>query len=150
MRQLREGVQACVTVSHFDGVVMARSGFHHSANYRSAMILGTPTIVDDPADKISALKTFMEVMMPGRWDDVRPPNDQEMKATMVLSMPIDEASAKIRNGPPSDDEEDYALDCWAGVIPLRTVVGEPLDDPKLRAGIARPDYLAGFCMQNEN
>ena len=146
MRELREGVQACLTVTHFDGIVMARSGYNHSANYRSVMILGRPAIVDEPAAKMAALKTFMEVMMPGRWDDVRAPNDQEMKATMVLAMPIDAASAKISAGPPEDEEEDYALDCWAGVLPIRTVIGEPVDDPRLRAGIARPDYLAGFSM----
>jgi len=146
MRQLREGVQACLTVTHFDGVVMARSGYHHSANYRSVMILGEPEVVEGEDARLAALKSFMDVMMPGRWDDVRAPNEQEMKATMILSMPIDEASAKISSGPPEDEAEDYALDCWAGVLPVHTVVGEPVDDPKLRAGIARPGYLAGFSM----
>ena len=148
MRQLREGVQACLTVTHFDGVVMARSAYNHSANYRSVMILGSPVIVDEPDAKLAALKTFMEVMMPGRWDDVRAPNEQEMKATMVLAMPIDEASAKISAGPPEDEEEDYALDCWAGVLPVTTVVGAPVDDPRLRDGIARPEYLGGLNMAN--
>ncbi len=146
LRQLREGARACLTVTHFDGVIMARSGYHHSANFRSAMIFGEPEIVDGDEAKMAALKTFMEVMMPGRWDDVRVPNEQEMKATMVLSMPIDEASAKINDAFPGEEEEDYALDCWAGVIPIKTVVGEPVDDPKLRDGIAQPDYLKQFSM----
>jgi len=146
MKQLREGVRACLTVTHFDGVILARSAFHHSANYRSAMVLGTPSIVDDPEEKMASLKRFMEVMMPGRWDDVRAPNDQEMKATMVLTMPIDEASAKVNDAFPGEEEEDYELNCWAGVLPIRTVVGEPVDDPKLRTGITPPEYLRGFSM----
>lgn len=146
MKQLRKGVRACLTVTHFDGVILARSAYHHSANYRSAMVLGMPDIVDNAEEKMAALKTFMDVMMPGRWDDVRAPNRQEMKATTVLCMPIDEASAKINDSFPGEEEEDYALDCWAGVLPITTVVGNPVDDPKLRDGISQPDYLKRFSM----
>ncbi len=141
MKQLRDGAQACLTVTHLDGLVMARSGFHHSANYRSAMVFGTATLVEGDAAKTASLKVFMEHLMPGRWDDVRAITAQELKATMILSMPIDEASAKVRDGGPIDDEEDYDLSCWAGVLPVTTVIGAPQDDARLTPGITPPDYL---------
>lgn len=137
LRTVGDGFPACLTVTLVDGIVLARSIFHHSMNYRSAVLLGTARPVADPAEKLTALQAFTEQLVPGRWADVRPPNRKELKATSVLALPIDEASAKIRTGPPIDDDEDYDLDVWAGVIPLRLTAGEPQDDPLLRPGIPR-------------
>ncbi len=141
VRVTKEGIPVCLTVTHLDGLVMARSGMHHSANYRAAMLFGTAHAVTDPEYKMAALKAFVDRMAAGRWDDVRPPNPQEFKATTVLAMTIEEASVKVRTGGPVDDEEDYALDCWAGVVPVRTVLGTPESDNRLRDGIVPPDYL---------
>lgn len=138
---LGSGVPACVTVSHLDGIVLARSGFHSSLNYRSVMAFGTARAVRDEADKRTALEAFSERLAPGRWQEIRPPTAEELAATTVLAMDIEEASAKVRSGPPFDDEPDYALDCWAGVLPLRMALGTPEPDPRLKAGIAVPDYL---------
>ena len=142
-RMLRkaEDAEVCLTVTHVDGLVLARSAFHHSANYRSVMLFGRAAKVTDPEDKTARLKTFVDQLYPGRWDDLRPMTGQELKATTILSIPIDEASAKVRSGPPVDDEEDYALDVWAGVVPVRTVIGAPEDDPRLKPGVAEPGYL---------
>ena len=141
---LAEGAPACLTVSLIDGLVLARSAMHHSANYRSVMMLGKATHVDDPAAKRAALRAIVEHIVPGRWPDVRSPSENELKATAVLAMRIDEASAKVRTGPPVDDEEDYALPAWAGVIPLCTQAGAPEADPRLAAGIRAPAYARAY------
>jgi uncharacterized protein len=133
------GVPVCVTVTLLDGLVLARSAFHHSANYRSVVVLGQATPVRDEALRLHALETISEHILPGRWEEVRPPTRSELKATTVLAVPLDEASAKIRTGPPLDDDNDYDLDVWAGVVPLRTVVGSPEADERLRPGLAAPD-----------
>ncbi len=144
LRKLAEGAPACLTVSLLDGLVLARSAMHHSANYRSAMLLGTARTVEDPAEKLAAFETIVEHIVPGRWREVRPPTEKEMKATAVLALPIDEASAKVRSGPPLDDEEDYALEAWAGVIPLASHARPVQADPRLRAGIAAPPYATDY------
>jgi nitroimidazol reductase NimA-like FMN-containing flavoprotein (pyridoxamine 5'-phosphate oxidase superfamily) len=141
---LAGGVAACVTVTLLDGLVLARSAFHHSANYRSVVVLGTAVPVTDPEEKTAALRAFTNHMVPGRWDDIRPPTAQELKATSVLYLPLDEASAKVRTGPPVDDEEDYALDVWAGVVPLSLQASAPLPDPRLTPGICPPQYAAAY------
>jgi uncharacterized protein len=141
LRHLKQGVRACVTVTHFDGFVLARSGFHHSVNYRSVMALGTANLVAEE-DKLSVLEDFVEQLLPGRWPELRPPTRQEIKATTVLWMELDEVSAKIRTGQPIDDEEDYALPIWAGVLPMRTTPGVPEPDPRLKPGTPLPVYLA--------
>lgn len=144
MREAAGATPVCVTVTHLDGLVMARSGFHHSVNYRSVMMFGRAREVTGDDAKVAALKAFMDRLWPGRWDEVRPPDARELKATAVVSMPIDEASAKIRTGPPNDDAEDYALTCWAGVVPVRTVAGEPEADPELAPGTPVPAYLGSL------
>jgi len=130
LRQMKDGVPVCVTVTLLDGLVLARSVFNHSMNYRSVVILGQASLVDDPQEKLEALRTLAEHILPGRWDDSRQPNERELKATSVLRLPIEEFSAKVRTGPPIDDEEDYAFPTWAGVIPLAMKAGLPIDDPK--------------------
>jgi len=144
LRNQKSGARVCLTVTHFDGYVMARSPFHHSANYRSAMAFGTAHSIDDQAEKEAALHVMMEQLFAGRWDDVRSNTDQELKATTVLCMEIEEAAAKIRTGGPIDDEEDYDLGCWAGVIPIVATFGTPIDDDRLASGIEYPDYLKGL------
>jgi nitroimidazol reductase NimA-like FMN-containing flavoprotein (pyridoxamine 5'-phosphate oxidase superfamily) len=141
LRRLEEGVPVCVTVAHLDGLVLARSGFHSSINYRSVMAFGTAEAVTGEAAKLTALESFSERLAPGRWAEQRAPSKQELKATLVMSLKLEEVAAKVRAGPPADDEEDYALDVWAGVVPIRRVVDPPVDDPRLKAGIARPGYL---------
>jgi nitroimidazol reductase NimA-like FMN-containing flavoprotein (pyridoxamine 5'-phosphate oxidase superfamily) len=141
LRTLAGGAPLCLTVTLIDGLVLARSAFHHSINYRSVMLFGTPRLVDGPQEKEAALEAFTEKLVPGRWATVRWPTRQELKGTKVLALPIDEASAKLRTGPPGDDEEDYALDTWAGVVPLTLVAGAPKDDPRLRAGIPQPEHV---------
>src|SRR5579863_4806064 len=143
LRQMKEGVAVCVTVTLLDGLVLARSVFNHSMNYRSVVILGKATLVDEPGEKLSALRTLSEHILPGRWDDARQPNERELKATSVLRVPIEEFSAKVRVGPPIDDAEDYAFPTWAGVIPLEMNVGVPIDDPKLDPARPAPPYVAG-------
>jgi nitroimidazol reductase NimA-like FMN-containing flavoprotein (pyridoxamine 5'-phosphate oxidase superfamily) len=144
MLETVEGADVCVTVTLIDGIVLARSGFHHSVNYRSVMLLGRATKVQDPAEKEVRLRNFIDGMFPGRWDTLRPATAQELKATSVLSIPISEASAKIRTGPPKDDEEDYALGIWAGVLPLSMQTLPPVNDPRLREGLTPPDNVAKF------
>ena len=141
LRTVQDGLPVCLTVSLLDGLVLARSGFHCSVNYRSAMLFGRARAVTDEEAKTARLEAFIEGLMPGRWADMRLPNAQEMKATTVCELSIEEASVKIRTGPPVDDEEDYALDCWAGVIPIRQVAGDPVPDPRLRPGIALPQNV---------
>ena len=147
LRNIAEGIDVCVTATLIDGLVLARSAFHHSMNYRSVVILGSAVLVDDPDEKNRALEAFTEHIIPGRWADVRWPNELELKATTVLRLPIEEASAKIRTGGPIDDEEDYALDVWAGVIPLSLEASRPVSDPRLAKDIARPDYAKHYARQ---
>jgi len=144
LRTLSEGVDVCVTVTLLDGLVLARSAFHHSMNYRSVIIFGRATLVEDRVEKTSALFALSEHIVPGRWQDVREPNESELRQTTVLSLPIDEASAKIRTGPPLDDEEDYGMGVWAGVMPLRIVAGQPIADPRLPPDIEAPDYVTDY------
>jgi nitroimidazol reductase NimA-like FMN-containing flavoprotein (pyridoxamine 5'-phosphate oxidase superfamily) len=141
-RSLRAEGEVCVTVTHLDGVVLARSAFHHSMNYRSAVIYGLLRPVTDPAEKLTGVRAITERLAPGQWDVVRPPDAKELAATAVLALPLTEASVKVRQGPPGDDEEDYALDVWAGVLPVRQVFGAPVPDPLLRAGIPVPGHVA--------
>ncbi|HKO03498.1 MAG TPA: pyridoxamine 5'-phosphate oxidase family protein [Candidatus Acidoferrales bacterium] len=146
LRSLEQGIPICVTVTLLDGLVLARSVFHHSMNYRSVVILGAARLVADREEKLRALRAIAEQIAPGRWDDARQPNEQELKATSVLSVPLTEASAKIRTGPPKDEKEDYALPIWAGVLPLPIVPGAPIPDPALPAGVAErvPQYLRNY------
>jgi nitroimidazol reductase NimA-like FMN-containing flavoprotein (pyridoxamine 5'-phosphate oxidase superfamily) len=133
--------EICITVTHLDGIVLARSLFHHSINYRSAIIYGTPHLLTDEDEKLAGLHAIVERLAPGQWDIARKPTPKEMAATSVLSVSLEEASVKVRQGPPGDDDEDYALDIWAGVLPVHQVFGEPLPDPKLRPGIPVPPHL---------
>ena len=144
LRQMKEGVPVCVTVTLLDGLVLARSVFNHSMNYRSVVVLGKATLVDDPEEKLSALRALSEHILPGRWDDSRQPNEHELKATSVLRVPIEEFSAKVRTGPPIDDAEDYSFPTWAGVIPLEMKAGEPIDDERLLAERSVPEYARSY------
>jgi nitroimidazol reductase NimA-like FMN-containing flavoprotein (pyridoxamine 5'-phosphate oxidase superfamily) len=141
---LAQGVAACVTVTLVDGLVLARSAFHHSVNYRSVVLLGTACPVTDADEKVAALHAFTEQVVRGRWAEVRPPTAKELKATSVLRLPLAEASAKVRTGPPVDDEADYAMGVWAGVLPLRLQALEPEPDPRLTPGIGVPNYVSAY------
>jgi nitroimidazol reductase NimA-like FMN-containing flavoprotein (pyridoxamine 5'-phosphate oxidase superfamily) len=143
-RTLAAGAEVCVTVTLLDGLVLARSAFHHSMNYRSVIIFGRASVIDDPVAKLAALEVFTEHVAPGRWREIRPPSPKELQATMVLAIPLKEASAKVRTGPPHDDEEDYALPVWAGVLPFSNATGEPLPDDRLPARIQIPEYLRQY------
>jgi uncharacterized protein len=149
LRELSTGVPACVTVTLVDGLVLARSAFHHSMNYRSVVAFGTMRKIEDPAHKTQALRTISDHLISGRWEDVRAPYEQELKATSVLEFTIEEASAKIRSGPPLDDEEDYALPMWAGVLPLVITAGSPIPDPRLHAGVGIPEYVKSYGRSTE-
>jgi uncharacterized protein len=144
LRTLADGVQVCVTVTLIDGIVMARSGFHSSMNYRSVVILGRATQVERRDEKLAALAAFSEQVMPGRWKDLRETTDAELKGTLVLTLPLKEVSAKVRTGPPKDDEADYALPLWAGVVPLKLTASRPIDDPRLPKGIEPPNYARNY------
>jgi len=144
LRSLQTGLEVCVTVTLLDGLVLARSTFHHSMNYRSVVIFGQATVVTDASEKMEALQAFTEHVVPGRWQDARPPNPKELKSTLVLALPLNEASAKIRTGPPIDDEVDYALPVWAGEIPLSLSAQPPINDPKLMPGIQTPAYVRSY------
>lgn len=144
LRDLSGGIDVCLTVTLVDGLVLARSAFHHSINYRSVVIFGKAQLVDDDRQKMEALRLFTEHIIPGRWEEVRWPNEQEMKGTTVLAVELNEVSAKVRTGPPKDDEEDYNLPVWAGELPLNTIPGAPVDDPLLAPGIEPPDYLKNY------
>lgn len=141
LKTVQKGGSICVTVTHLDGLVMARSVFHHSMNYRSAVIFGQGHLVEGAERKNEVLKIFTEKLIPGRWDDARQPFDNELKATAVIAVPITAASAKVRIGPPGDDDEDYALPVWAGVIPIKQQIGAPINDPLLTEGIEIPNYI---------
>lgn len=144
LRAVREGIPVCITVTHVDGLVLARSAFNHSVNYRSVVILGTAVDVSDPDERVQALEAFVEHLIPHRWQDIRAPSTQELKATLVLRVSLEEVSAKVRTGPPHDDEEDYQLDCWAGEIPLHTAPQAGVPDPRLDAEIPVPEYVQNY------
>lgn len=145
LTHVAEGHDVCITVTHVDGLVLARSVFHHSMNYRSAVLFGKGQLLEETDEKMRALEIFTEKLILGHWQDARQPTPIEMKATKVVSIPIDTASAKVRVGPPSDDEEDYALDIWAGVLPIHTVLGNIETDPLLKERVAMPDYVRSFA-----
>jgi len=149
LRTLEEGIEVCVTVTLVDGFVLARSAFHHSINYRSVVVLGKARLVTDPDEKLTALRSFTNHVVPGRWDEVRKPTAQELKSTTVLALPLEEVSAKVRTGTPIDDEEDYALPIWAGVVPIRTTIAEPVPDGRVLPGIAAFD-AARFGLRNKS
>ncbi|MEK6299399.1 MAG: pyridoxamine 5'-phosphate oxidase family protein [Acidobacteriota bacterium] len=144
LRALELGVQVCVTVTLLDGLVLARSAFHHSMNYRSVVVFGVASVVTEDEEKLKALRAFSEQVIPGRWDEVRQPDDGELKATLVLKLPLAEASAKVRTGPPIDDEPDYALRVWAGELPLHLQAEKPVADPRLPEGIDPPGYALRY------
>ncbi len=139
LRSLAQGVAVCVTVTLIDGFVLARSAFRHSMNYRSVVILGTARLVTEPGEKMEALRCFTNHVVPGRWEEVRQPNGKEMLSTSVLALPLDEASAKVRSGPPLDLEDDWSVPVWAGVVPVRTQLGEPVPDSHLSPGVPAVD-----------
>jgi nitroimidazol reductase NimA-like FMN-containing flavoprotein (pyridoxamine 5'-phosphate oxidase superfamily) len=144
LKAMAGGVDVCVTVTLVDGLVLARSAFHHSMNYRSVVLFGVACAVDDPNEKVRILQVLAEHLVPGRWRDVRGPTPGELKATSVLSLPIDEASAKVRTGHPVDDEDDYALPVWAGVLPLTLEAGQPIPCPRLAPSIDLPSYASCY------
>ena len=144
LRTLDQGVPVCVTVTLLDGLVLARSIFNHSMNYRSVVVLGKAVAVTDSQEKLEALRALSEHILPGRWDEVRQPNERELKATLVMRLPIEEFSAKVRQGPPVDDAEDYGFPVWAGVIPLEVAAGEPISDAKLEPGRSAPEHARRY------
>ncbi len=144
LRSLATGVPVCVTVTLVDGLVLARSVFHSSMNYRSVMVFGHAWVVAGRDEKLAAMRAVTEHVAPGRWADARQPTEKEFKGTLLLAVPLTEASVKVRTGPPGDDEEDYALDVWAGVVPVSTRYGAPEADPRLHPGVAIPPYLTDY------
>jgi nitroimidazol reductase NimA-like FMN-containing flavoprotein (pyridoxamine 5'-phosphate oxidase superfamily) len=144
LRDLKGGAPVCVTATIVDGIVAARSLFHHSMNYRSVVVFAEARLVTDPEERLVAFRAVTEHVLPGRWEEARHPDRNEDKGTLLLALPIDEASAKIRSGPPQDEDEDHDLDVWAGVIPLQLVAGEPSPDPALRPGIDVPTYVRDY------
>jgi uncharacterized protein len=142
--ELAEGVPVCVTVTLLDGLVLARSAFHHSMNYRSVVVLGTARAVGSDEEKIAALRAITNQIVPGRWDDVRKPTTAELKGTAVLALNLDEVSAKIRTGPPIDDDADYSLPIWAGVVPLHLAADAPISDPRLSQSLEPPTYVQNY------
>jgi nitroimidazol reductase NimA-like FMN-containing flavoprotein (pyridoxamine 5'-phosphate oxidase superfamily) len=145
LRSQSQGLPVCLSVTHFDGLVLARSGFHHSVNYRSVMAFGRAGKIEDLAEKEAAVNAYVERVFPGRNPELRPIDKQELKATTVMGMIIEEASAKVRTGPPVDDEPDYALPVWAGVIPIKQVFGKAIPDERLAPGTPWPAHLAPFA-----
>jgi len=144
LRGAASGLPVCITVTLLDGLILARSVFNHSMNYRSVVALGTATLINDPAEKVAALQAFTEKLIPGRWQDARQPNEQELKATSILKLPLTEVSAKVRTGGVEDDAADYALPVWAGVIPLRLLADPAIRDERCDAAIPRPEYAANY------
>lgn len=144
LRALSAGAEACITVTLIDGLVLARSAFKHSMNYRSVMVLAKGALIDEPEAKMKALRLITEHLVPGRWDEVRHPTSQEMRATSVISFSIAEASAKVRTGAPKDDEEDYALPIWAGILPLPFATGSPIADERNQPGVEVPSYIHNY------
>ena len=149
LRRMKDGVAVCITVTLLDGLVLARSVFNHSMNYRSVVILGKGTLVEDAGEKLAALRVLSEHILPGRWDDSRQPNERELKATSVLRVPIEEFSAKVRTGPPIDDEEDYSFPTWAGVVPLEIKVGAPIPDTQLDPARQFPEYVRNYTRKRQ-
>ncbi|MEM7535154.1 MAG: pyridoxamine 5'-phosphate oxidase family protein [Chloroflexota bacterium] len=149
LKHVGAGHDICITVTHIDGLVLARSVFHHSMNYRSAVMYGKGRFITDLDEKMEALEVFTEKLIPGRWADARPPTPNEAKATHIVAVPIDSGSAKVRAGQPVDDEEDYALDVWAGVLPMRTVFGELEVDPLLKDGVVAPAYIHEYAASQQ-
>ena len=147
LRALERGTSICATVTLLDGLVLARSAFHHSMNYRSVVVFGAASVVKNPKKKLSALRVISEHIIPGRWADVRKPNSVELRQTVVLRLPLAEASAKVRSGPPVDEEADYSLPIWAGEVPL-SLVGRSVADPRLRPGIAIPSYIRRVTLRS--
>jgi uncharacterized protein len=145
VRALASGTAACLTVTLLDGLVLARSVAHHSVNYRSVVVFGTATSVQTVEEREVAMRAFTERLLPGRWAEVRAPTEKELRSIGVLSLPLNDASAKLRTGPPLDDEPDYALETWAGVIPLRTLPGAPVPDPRLPAGTPISPAANAWC-----
>jgi len=143
LRQMKQGIPVCLTVTLLDGLVLARSVFNHSMNYRSVVVLGTATQVDDPQEKLEALRVLSEHIIPGRWADARQPNERELKQTSVLRLPIEEFSSKVRSGPAIDDEEDYSFPTWAGVLPLETYAEQPIPDARLLVPEI-PSYIRNY------
>lgn len=150
LRALSKGIEVCVTVTLLDGLVLARSAFHHSMNYRSVMVFGTARALESESEKLEAMRAFTEQIIKGRWQEVRPPTPNELKATLVLSLPLAEASAKIRSGPPVDDEVDYEMKVWAGEVPLQLTAGAPVCDPRLPADINPPAYACHYTRSVEH
>jgi uncharacterized protein len=144
LRGVSAGLNVCVTVTLADGLVLARSVFNHSMNYRSVVALGRAAVVDEPGEQLAALHAFTEKILPGRWNDARPPNEKELKATSILRLPLTEVSAKVRAGGVEDDAEDYALQVWAGIVPLRLVANPPIRDERCDASLATPPYALNF------
>jgi nitroimidazol reductase NimA-like FMN-containing flavoprotein (pyridoxamine 5'-phosphate oxidase superfamily) len=145
LRTMAQGIDVCVTVTIVDGLVLARSAFHHSMNYRSVVIFGTARPVEGLDDRRDVLHALSDHLIKGRWEEVRPPTPAELKQTLVLSLPINEASAKVRTGPPRDDEEDYSLPVWAGVLPLSLTPAAPVADERLLAGTKPPDHVQRYA-----
>ncbi len=148
LRYIQSGGEVCITITHVDGIVLARSVFHHSINYRSAVLFGKGSVIEDEQAKWQALEAFTERLIPGRWQDARPPNTLELKQTTVIAVQIESASAKLRTGPPGDEADDLDLPVWAGVLPLRQITGAPLADPQLSPGIELPDYIRDFDLRS--
>lgn len=144
LRDMKEGAEVCVTAAILDGLVVARTPFHNSMNYRSVVVYGVPRLVDDETEKLEAFRAITEHVLPGRWEDSRPPNEKETRGTLIVALSLDEASAKVRSGGPKDDAEDYDLPYWAGVVPVTTRFGSPKDDEHLRVEAVVPDYIAGY------
>jgi uncharacterized protein len=144
LRGAAGGTSVCLTVTLSDGLILARSVFNHSMNYRSVVVLGRAWLIEDPAEKLDALRAFTEKLIPGRWMDARQPNEKELKATSILKLPLSEVSAKVRTGPVEDEAEDYALRVWAGTIPLRLIAEAPVRDEKCDSSIPTPDYALNF------
>ena len=144
---LRSGIEVCITVTIADGLVLARSAFHHSMNYRSVIMFGKTEEISIESEKSQALKNILEHLIPGRWDDVREPNKKELNATSVFKFEIDEASAKIRTGPPVDDEEDMQMNVWAGILPLKTVAGKPVQDQLQKDKVNLPQYIRNYKLK---
>lgn len=141
LRHLKTRPRVCFTVALMDGLVLARSGFHSSVNYRSVMAFGEAEVIEEPDHKLAALEAMMERLVPGRWPTLKPPSVQELKATTVVSLALEEVVAKVRSGPPKDEPEDYALDVWAGVVPTAIKFGAPVSDPALKPGVDMPENL---------
>lgn len=149
LRRLGSGAPGCLTATLLDGVVLARSVFHHSLNYRSVVVLGAMRVVEGRAERLRALEAFTERLVPGRWEEVRPPSPKELKGTSILAMALDEASAKLRSGPPVDDEDDVGLPVWAGVVPLATTALAPVPDEHVPAGTPAPEHVAAWRPSRE-